>query len=357
MTFYHRSDLKRDPVQKIANLSVENKLILITLSALTAWFGLASLFWGLYPDATLSITGNLSAFMKFGSRNSLIFLIVFSFLSTFTFLFKSKSEPLLQYVRRSISENKDDIPKNIIKLGIGIASFCVFLCSYSMIKTRIPEIVPYKWDVFFARLDQIIFFGKDPWLFFTWVYDTPSLLIRLDQVYNIWAALFAGSWVCAFVGSRETMKRRYKYILALMLTWFIGGNLIAILLSSAGPCYYGLVTGQVDIFAPQMEILRNIGNLHFIEYQDLLWSVYQSPQLGMGGISAMPSMHCATSFLFVLMYGRTPITRALTIIFFMTILCSSVILAWHYAVDGLLGMLIAFICWKLAGRIVTRVSR
>ena len=357
MTIYPVNIENRQYLKFLSNLSPDVRFLLLIMTALSLWFSLACVMWNLYPDATLSIKGNMTTFLKFGSRNSIGFLMVFGSISLLLFLLKSKSEPLLSFAIRTIFNNHKYITKSVLHLSVGIITFCIFLCAFSMIKTRIPEMIPYKWDMFFAQLDRLLFFGKDPWTYFDWIYDRPGDLRTLDKIYNIWAALFAGSWVCAFIGKSDTAERRYRYIIALMLTWFIGGNVIATLLSSAGPCYYGLiVTGQPDIFAEQMRILRSHADLSFVTYQDWLWSVYQSPSQGVGGISAMPSMHCSTAFLFILMYGRTPIMRVITWAFFLTIFCSSFILAWHYAVDGLLGIIIAYFCWKLAGKISDFIS-
>jgi hypothetical protein len=96
--------------------------------------------------------------------------------------------------------------------------------------------------------------------------------------------------------------------------------------------------------------------LRAFQYQEILWSVYESESLGLGGISAMPSMHCATSFLLVLLAWNKKALRYLALAFFSFILITSFMLAWHYAVDGLLAVPIALICWNIAGRITARLT-
>ena len=338
------------------NYSLEIKFISLVSCGLLLWFLLASFMWALYPDTDLTITANLMIFLRLGTHKIQIFLIMFAFFGLIALTFKSKSEPFLCFAKRVVTQNHVDIYKTPFRLGFGLLSFCLFLCCFSMIKARIPEIIPFKIDVLLADIDRKVFFGKDPWTYFAWVYDYPRLIKSLNSVYNLWIPLVAGSWICAFIGTSKTIKHRFRYILSIMLTWFIGGNIFALLLSSAGPCYYGLVTGQPDIYAEQMKAIRNFGELSFSTYQDWLWDLYQKPGIGFTGISAMPSIHCSTAFLFILMYGRTPIMRVITWAFFLTIYLSSFILAWHYAVDGLLGVVIAYFCWKLAGKISDFIS-
>jgi hypothetical protein len=245
------------------------------------------------------------------------------------------------------------------KLILGFATFSIFLFSYSTIKTRIPEMAVYGWDESFSQLDRILFFGNDPWAVFSWIYEIPALLRGMDFIYDVWAVILVGTWTLCFVTTKHKASVRYRFPIALLLTWFIGGNILAVLLSSAGPCYYGAVTGLVDPYAAQMAALSAIdaaSPLRAFQYQEILWSVYESESLGLGGISAMPSMHCATSFLLVLLAWNKKALRYLALAFFSFILITSFMLAWHYAVDGLLAVPIALICWNIAGRITARLT-
>lgn len=117
---------------------------------------------------------------------------------------------------------------------------------------------------------------------------------------------------------------------------------------------------MADPYAAQMTALADISaqsRLSAVDYQQMLWDVYQSPSPGLGGISAMPSMHCTTSFLFVLMAWKHKTLRIIAMVFFAIILISSVVLAWHYLVDGLVGIPIAAGAWWMAGSILGRLTR
>ena len=85
--------------------------------------------------------------------------------------------------------------------------------------------------------------------------------------------------------------------------------------------------------------------------QDMLREGYLNPASGgLSGISAMPSLHNATSTLFMIAAYRIHKTFGhVMLAFLLCIIIGSVHLAWHYAVDAYAGILIAVIMWKLSG--------
>ena len=237
---------------------------------------------------------------------------------------------------------------------IGLASFALFMLAYTTIKTLIPAIAPFAWDEALWRLDRALFLGNDPWTLFQGLYAYPALIRALDVTYDVWAGILVGGWVLAFVLKRPVAER-YRFAVAVLLTWFIGGTLFALVFSSAGPCYYGAVTGLTDPYVAQMAILEAVGGdmpLRAVGYQQALWEIHANPGTGVAGISAMPSMHCATAFLLVLWFWPNRIARILSLAFFAVIFVSAFVLAWHYAVDGVVGAVIAFAAWGLAGRLL-----
>jgi membrane-associated phospholipid phosphatase len=73
--------------------------------------------------------------------------------------------------------------------------------------------------------------------------------------------------------------------------------------------------------------------------------------LPFGGISAMPSIHLAMATLFALL--AFSVRRWLGIVFIgyvLVIQIGSVILGWHYAVDGYAGILLALLIWYAVNR-------
>jgi membrane-associated phospholipid phosphatase len=151
-------------------------------------------------------------------------------------------------------------------------------------------------------------------------------------------------------------RGRATFLVAFVLLWIIGGNILAILLSSAGPVFYDRLGYGAD-FEPLMDRLRAINEttrVPALAVQDLLWDGYANGGAAKG-ISAMPSMHMASTTL-LMIYGWRCARWAgiLLTVFAAVILLGTVHLGYHYAIDSYAGALIAVLCWKAGERLAGR---
>jgi membrane-associated phospholipid phosphatase len=118
-----------------------------------------------------------------------------------------------------------------------------------------------------------------------------------------------------------------------------------------------LLPEQADPYLPLMDWLRTVNVTHpvfALDVMDELWKTYETGTGLVNGISAMPSMHVGTSVLFAIAgfaSGRRWLAWLLTV-FALLIMIGSVQLAWHYAIDGYVGAVVALLGWWLAGRLV-----
>jgi membrane-associated phospholipid phosphatase len=128
--------------------------------------------------------------------------------------------------------------------------------------------------------------------------------------------------------------------------------------SSVGPGLYGrLLPDAVDPFAPLMDWLNEVAQIHtifVIPTMNELWKDYESGTGLINGISAMPSMHVGTSVLFAILgfsAGKKWLGYLMSAFAFL-IFIGSIHLGWHYAIDGYAGAAIAVACWWVSGKIV-----
>jgi hypothetical protein len=233
----------------------------------------------------------------------------------------------------------------------------VLLCSKAMldIKMNIPALHPFSWDETLMQLDRQLHGGVDPWLLLQPMLGYAPITFVINMAYNFWFLVLFGMWVyLAF--SPKFHALRLQFFVAYAIAWLCGGALLALLFSSAGPVYYGLIGLSPDPFVPLLDYLHatdEIIPIWALDAQQMLWDGYMGEIKRFLGISAFPSMHNAMAMLFVLASWRIHRTFGIWMTAYAgVVLLGSVHLAWHYAVDAYAGILIAALAWWIAGRLV-----
>ncbi|WP_051279352.1 phosphatase PAP2 family protein [Hellea balneolensis] len=240
--------------------------------------------------------------------------------------------------------------KAIPAIGVMMLGFMAF----TEMKSVIPLLNPYGWDIAFMEMDRLLHFGQDPWRLLQPLFGSNAPTLMLNFIYNLWFFVMFGFWLCSgWTKSDQGWER--QFLLSFIWCWIIGGTVLATLFSSMGPAFYDLVNAPTNPYASQMAFLGSINESHEVlalGAQDMLRAGYLNPSNGgLSGISAMPSLHNATSTLFMLAAYR--INKGfghVMMAFLICIMIGSVHLAWHYAVDAYLGILIALIIWFVSGR-------
>lgn len=276
---------------------------------------------------------------------------------------------LVQREQRPLARLRRDIESHLLSppamLGIivPLVAISLLVSSFSSFKGMIPQINPFHWDASLARLDEALHGGIAPWRISHAVFGTPAATLAINFAYNAWLFvmwIFLFGHILPFAGRAG----RARYLLAFALCWIVVGSLVALALSSAGPVYYGRVTGLGDAFAPLMASLGGIDagfaeaggywRIWSLDTQETLWTNYTASSTTLGsGISAMPSMHLSMATLMALAAWR--IDRRfgwLMAAYAALILIGSVHLGWHYAIDGYVAIALTIALWRLAGRMV-----
>lgn len=219
-------------------------------------------------------------------------------------------------------------------------------------KTSIPHLVPYWADPMLADADAALF-GTDPWRLTHSIIGPIGTLV-IDRVYALW---FVVMMVCLgwFCFSRDP-KLQLRGLLTSLLSWSLLGIVSATLFASVGPCYYEHFYGS-DRFSGVLDRLNHYGQSHALLVNDtmkLLLAAQGEDRFG-AGISAMPSLHvtiAAMCFLACLSYARAIWLKVASGLFALTIFIGSVHLGWHYALDGIYGLVAVTLFWWATGRFV-----
>jgi membrane-associated phospholipid phosphatase len=225
------------------------------------------------------------------------------------------------------------------------------MIAFMVIKENIATINPFSWDRTFEHWDRALGYGRLPWEILQPAFDHPAITVALNVCYHLWFFVMFGVLIWqAF--SAWTSALRMQFLLAFALVWLLGGAVLATVFSSAGPCFYDKLFPGPSPFAEQMNYLHSIGPdwIWSLAVQDDLWHSYVTGTGDINGISAMPSLHVTVAVLIALFGWR--VSPRLGIIFSgfaVAIFIGSVLLLWHYAVDGIAGAVIAWACWEVAG--------
>ena len=226
--------------------------------------------------------------------------------------------------------------------------------AFTVMKSSMVLLVPFWADPYLLRLERFLHGGLPqsylaPWL----AHD--GFIITADRLYFLWHYILLAT--VFWVAMQSDPAYRLRALLAFVATWVLLGNVLACLLDSAGPWAYGAVTGLPSPYTGLLARLREANTtapVFALVTEERLWSLYRAGRIGLGaGISAMPSLHVAMPVLGAFIaYPRSKVMAGLLGTYALIIMVSSVALAWHYAIDGYLSLLLVPLIWAGAGRIV-----
>jgi hypothetical protein len=232
----------------------------------------------------------------------------------------------------------------------------VLLATYNMFKQHVLPNAGFTLDAHFASVDRSIF-GTDAWrLTHTWL-PSPWATQIIDILYHpLFFPMSIGIALCSFMAPQSEI--RFRYLLGYTLLWSVVGSMFAFLMPAAGPCFDYFFHGSAvdfrpltDLIASQHAYLRSVGapGLTSLSYQAHLLTLFGSDGVALGGgISATPSLHNGMTALFVCAAISWDKRLAFVMVpYSLLIWFGSVHLGWHYAIDGIVGNLLAIACWMM----------
>ncbi|MEZ8084787.1 phosphatase PAP2 family protein [Vibrio sp. 1S139] len=271
-------------------------------------------------------------------------------------LFKREKKPTIRFIKK-VKSLLFPISKPIYFVLLMLALNISF-SSYTFIKSLIPHFNPYTLDLAFYHLDKWLHFGVSPWELTHFFLPNAASTLVMNFLYNLWFFLMWGM-LLFFIIYRKDDQLRNQFILTFLISWFLLGNVIATLLSSAGPAYFHHFYEQ-DLYLRLMERLQaqdlqlkqaNLFPLWMLSAQDMLGDSYVTGIRGRGtGISAMPSLHVTIAVLMAMTAFR--LNKKLGYLawgYAFIVQIGSVHLAWHYAIDGYLGAILVVALWHAIG--------
>lgn len=225
-----------------------------------------------------------------------------------------------------------------------LMALMIFQGSFTSIKNLLPILRGgFAYDTFQADLGEWMHFGHAPWrLLYAYFADSRVLAVVEWNYGVLWFLLCFGS-LFIVVTSPEARAIRMRYLTMFLFVWIFCGNVLAGLFLSAGPVFYGYVTGDFERYEGLRSFVADGGGIgSAADYQAYLWHLYQQGQAGFGsGISAFPSVHVALIAMNAFFFAeRSPLHGLFGGLYTLFILASSVYLGWHYVIDGYASILV-----------------
>jgi hypothetical protein len=268
-------------------------------------------------------------------------------------LLSGEAQPLSRMVIALRAQLQDT--SGLISRLLPLALMPVLFAAMGMLKMQIPHIMPFYLDDLFTAADKLLFLGRQPWELTHALLGSADATLVIDRLYTLW--VFGLSVAIGYFALIAPGAERARFFLNFTAIWIVLGVFGAYIGSSAGPCFLAaMASPSAPEFAGLMERLTAIDaalkadggmGLGALHWQNMLWTAHETDTIAFSmGISAMPSLHNAIAFLYVLLAFRIGRTAGLIAsLFALTTFVGSIHLGWHYAVDGLVAFAGTYAVW------------
>ncbi|HET8797398.1 MAG TPA: phosphatase PAP2 family protein [Thermoanaerobaculia bacterium] len=231
-----------------------------------------------------------------------------------------------------------------------VVAGALMIFGYGWLKLVVPLYRAANFDAALWELDRALFFGLSPTVFFLDLFGNSGALRVIDWSY---ANIFYVSMLVAMAYFLSHPSRRIRIAFANgNAALWIAGAWLYFLVPSLGPAYR-----FPDVwfpFAGSLTITQNLQALLMRNWQNVLraWHGEAFGPISLAlGIAAFPSLHVAfQTYVFFWMRRLWRAGQVLFGVFAFTIFLGSMITGWHYLVDSLAGVVMAFVAYRLAIR-------
>ena len=209
------------------------------------------------------------------------------------------------------------------------------LLIYCNIKQAIPSLHHALFDEELLKADSLLFFGFNPNTVAVSLLGNDITAPLFDRLYIFWYML--KPLVLAYFAIIPDRRMHIRFFTAYFAMWIFGG-LAAVIIPSLGPVYtHPEWFSSMHIrFAPALQgKLMKHYEASLLDPEKYRIYIYE-------GIAAFPSLHVGIIALFAFFMFKVSRKAGIAMIIYTAIVqIGSVLLGWHYAVDGYAAILLA----------------
>ncbi len=239
--------------------------------------------------------------------------------------------------------------------------FALLMASYNAFKQMILVKFPFRYDALFTQADQMLFLGHEPWRVVHQFLPGIETAHVIDLLYHGWyAPMSLGVIICAWMPF-STYRLRTQYLLTYLGVWIGMGCFVAAAFPAAGPVFVPLLVDQHSSFAEltnSLKAMQPMIEFRALSLQQMLLESYGSNKLAVGaGISALPSVHNGLAILFSLaVFKLNKVAGYVMAAYAFMIWLGSIYLGWHYAIDGIVSLILIIPLWHYSGKVADRLE-
>ena len=230
-------------------------------------------------------------------------------------------------------------PYRIVMIVAALLAYQTVYLSYRNLKS---------WDVFLSPQDDMLL-KWDKWLFFG---HSPAVLLHdllgqdaVAPLLTTWYEFFSTLVTLALVAAlafTPTVRSAYVFIVSAMWAWIIGVGSYY-LIPTLGPFW----SAPQEFAGLTRTSIQHTQENYVLQRTNLLAEPHVSGHFAQ--ISAFASLHCALTFLLFLMaryYGLRRLSWAVAV-FLVGTMIATVYFGWHFAVDDIAGLALAWVSVQL----------
>ncbi len=230
----------------------------------------------------------------------------------------------------------------VLIVGVSFLGF-----EYGMLKITVHLVRRANYDAMLWEIDRWLMLGVSPNVFLLEAFSHPLFYRTFDWLYGMaFVSTLVASFILIFAWRDE--GDRIGYLAGNVIIW-LGGAWLYFALPSLGPAYafYDVWDRVREHFPVTMGLQKMLINNH-LRVLEMARGARGLPVHINMGIAAFPSLHVAFHAYFAFWLQRLiPKLRLLGWILLAVMFIGSVITGWHYMIDSVAGVLLAWLGWRV----------
>ncbi len=234
-------------------------------------------------------------------------------------------------------------------VALGVFCFYITYVSYRNLKSALPEVLDTKYDRELHLVDRVLMFGGDPSDVLHAALGTGVSAHVLSYIY-LWFLPLVPIALTAWLVFPNNLSYGYWFATSQVIAWTLG-TASYYMLPTLGPGfeYASKYQDVMEAGTPSGDLMDSLARSRGV----VLYQYDLDTAEGLvNSVAGFASLHTAITLLVALMVQFTLQSRILKIVFWLNFaitIVATIYFGWHYILDDVAGIFIAFIAFYVGG--------